>query len=272
MTIASIMVSVDLGGDAEARTRIAAHLADTFDARTIGVAAQLPDHVAAQVGPMGVPALLPGLSRQAVLDGLARAENLFRVAAGHRSRVSWRSAVEPGLAFLAGQSRASDLVVVGRGDGDDANACPRPLEPTSVVLAAGRPVLVVPPGIDHLEARRVMVAWKDTWEARRAILDSLPILRLASRVDVVAVTRGGEKSGAPDITDYLSAHGIHATSAEHRFEGESDAETLLDLASDHAADLIVMGAYGHGRVREMVLGGVTRFVLRNSSVCILLSH
>lgn len=272
MTFANIMVSVDLAGDADARIRLAAHLADAFDARTIGIAAQMPDHVTAQVGPMGASAFIPGLSEGDVLDGLTRAQDLFRVAVGSRSRVSWRSAVEPGLTYLASQARAADLIVVGRGDENEATGCIRPLDPASVVLSAGRPMLVVPPGIDCLESRRAMVAWKDTREARRAVMDALPILRLASRVDVVAVTRGDQATGAAEVAAYLSTHGIHATSSEHRSEGASDAETLLHLASEHASDLIVMGAYGHGRVREMVLGGVTRDVLQHSPICSLMSH
>jgi nucleotide-binding universal stress UspA family protein len=272
MTYASIMVSVDLAGGARGRTKIAAHLADAFDGRTIGVAAQSPDHVAAQVGPMGASSLLPGLSRQAVLDGLDRAHDLFREAVGSRSRVLWRSAPETGLAYLTSQARVADLIVVGHGNRSEATGCIHPLDPASVVLAAGRPVLVVPPGIDHLEARRVMVAWKDTREARRAVSDALPILRLASRVDVVAVTGADGTSGAADVVAYLATHGIEATSAEHLPDGGSDGEALLDLASEGATDLIVMGAYGHGRVREMILGGVTRDVLRYSPICSLLSH
>ncbi|MCJ2139343.1 universal stress protein [Methylobacterium sp. E-066] len=272
MTFASIMVSVDLAGDAGGRIAIAARLADAVGARTIGVAAQAPDHVTAQVGPMGASALLPALSRRAVSDGLAQAQELFRAAVGTRSRVSWRSALEPGLAFLASHARAADLVVVGRGCPDGATGCPLPLDAASVVLVAGRPVLVVPPGIDYLEGRRVMVAWKDTREARRAVLDALPILRLADRVDVVAITHEDRVSGAADVATYLSAQGIPATSAEHPCEGGSDAEVLLDLASEGATDLIVMGAYGHGRLREDVLGGVTREVLRHCPVCSFLSH
>lgn len=272
MTFASIMVSVDLAGDAGGRIKIAAHLADAFEGRTIGVAAQLPDPVAALVFPMGASALYPAVSRGAVVEGLARAQALFRVAVGDRSRVSWRSALEPGLAFLVGQARAADLIVVGRGYADGAAGCPRPLDPASVVLATGRPILVVPPGIDYLEGRRVLVAWKDAREARRAVLDALPILRLASRVDVVAVTRGNRASGAADVAAYLSTHGIRATSAELQTEGGRDADALLDLASEGSTDLIVMGAYGHGRVRETVLGGVTRDVLRHCPICSFLSH
>ncbi|NEU14519.1 universal stress protein [Methylobacterium sp. BTF04] len=272
MTFASIMVSVDLAGDATGRIKVAAHLADALGARTIGIAAQAPDHVTAHVGPMGALAFLPTLSRRAVSDGLARAEELFLAAVGTRSRVSWRSALEPGLAFLASQARAADLVVVGRGCPDGASEYPLPLDAASVVLATGRPVLVVPPGIDYLEGRRVMVAWKDTREARRAVLDALPILRLASRVDVVGVTHEGRVSGVADVVAYLSMQGILATSAEHPSEGGGDAEALLDLASEGATDLIVMGAYGHGRLREAVLGGVTRDVLRRCPVCSFLSH
>ena len=272
MTFMSIMVSVDLASDAGGRIKVAAHLADAFEGRTTGVAAQLPDHVAAMVFPMGASAIYPTVSRGAVIEGLARAQDLFRVSVGDRSRVSWRSALEPGLVFLVGQARAADLVVVGRGYADAATGCPCPLDSASVILATGRPVLVVPPGIDHLEGRRVLVAWKDAREARRAVLDALPILRLARRVDVVAVTRGNQASGAADVAAYLSMHGIFATSAELPAEGGSDAETLLDLASEGSTDLVVMGAYGHGRVRETVLGGVTRDVLHHCPICSFLSH
>jgi len=272
MTFASIMVSVDLSCDASGRIKVAAHLADAVGARTVGVAAQAPDHVTAQVGPMGASAFLPALSRRTVSDGLARAGELFRAAVGTRSRVSWRSALEPGLAFLSSQALAADLVIIGRGCPDGASGCPSPLDAASVVLAVGRPVLVVPPGIDHLAVRRVMVAWKDTREARRAVFDALPILRLANRVDVVAVTDADGTSGAADVAAYLATHGIDATFVEHRSDGESGGEALLDLASEGATDLIVMGAYGHGRVREMVLGGFTRDVMRYAPICSLLSH
>ena len=115
MTFASIMVCVDLEGGAAARTRIAAHLADAFEGRIIGVAAHLPDHVAAMVFPIGASGLYPAVSRGAVVQGLAQAHDLFRAAVGSRSRASWRSALEPGLSFLASQARAADLIVVGRG-------------------------------------------------------------------------------------------------------------------------------------------------------------
>lgn len=104
------------------------------------------------------------------------------------------------------------------------------------------------------------------------MLDALPILRLASRVDVVAVTPAGQVSGAADVAAYLSTQGILATSAEHRSDRASDGKALLDLASESATDLIVMGAYGNGRLREAVLGGITRDVLRRCPVCSFLSH
>lgn len=272
MAYANIMVSVDLGADAEGRIKLAAHLADAFEGQTTGVAAQLPDHAAAMVFPIGASSIYSVVPRAMVVEGLDRARDLFRVAVGERSRVLWRSALEPSLDFLVCQARGADLIVVGRGSTDPMTGCLPPLDPASVVLAAGRPVLVVPPGIDHLEGRRVVVAWKDGREARRAILDALPILRLASRVEVVAVTQGDGDSGVADVAAYLGSHGIPATFTELTSEGETDAETLLDLASVGSTDLIVMGAYGHGRLRETVLGGVTRDILRHCPICSFLSH
>ena len=121
-----------------------------------------------------------------------------------------------------------------------------------------------------------MVAWKDTREARRAVWDASPFLRMAEAVHVIAVVDAEELNaatvGVSDVVRHLERHGIKAR-AEVRTQREaSPADELILVAEQRGADLIVAGAYGHARVREWVLGGVTRDLLTHCPKCCLLSH
>ena len=272
MSYASIMVSVDLAGRAAERIKIAAHLADDFGARLIGVAAQRPDHAAAPVGPMGAtPCFLPE-SVENTKRELERSHELFRDAAGGRDRIEWRSDLASSLDYLVEQGRAADLIVVGRPPNRGSAHRHGLVEPGEFVMSAGRPVLVTPPGVDYLDGQRVVIAWKDTREARRAVFDAMPLLKRAKYVNVVALQVEDQPTGAHDVARYLCGHGVDATVAEHRIGGITTPQALLELTSECSADLIVMGAYGHGRLREWVFGGVTRDLLHGAPVCCLMSH
>ena len=147
------------------------------------------------------------------------------------------------------------------------------VDPGAFVMSAGRPVLVVPSGVDYLDGQRVVIAWKDTREACRALFDAMPLLKRAKYVTVVALQDQDEPTGTQDVARYLRVHDVQATVAEQRTGGIVTAtEGLLELTSEHGADLIVMGAYGHGRLREWVFGGVTRNLVARSPVCCLMSH
>ena len=271
MSYANIMVSVDLTYRAEPRAKLAAHLADRFGARLTGVAAYEPFYDAAPVGPVGAVCIVPDF-QQAALSELERAQALFREAAGARSDVEWRADLDFPVPYLAEQARAADLVVVGRKTAGEAPDRRCAVDPGVLVMVAGRPVLVAPPGIDYIEASRVVVAWKDTREARRAVHDALPFLKRAKYVHVVSVNEPGAVFGTRDVADHLRQHGIEATTAETQAVNESTAEGLLDVASECGADLLVMGAYGHSRMREWVFGGVTRDLLEGAPICCLMSH
>ena len=271
MTYASIMVSVDLAGHAAARIRIAAHLADDFGALLIGVAAQRPDHAAAPVGPTGAsPCFLPeSLERTQGL--IARSHEHFRDATQGRGRVEWRSEPVSPFHYLVEQARAADLIILGRPAAGDSAHHRDVVDPGEFVMSAGRPVLVTPPGVDYLEAQRVVIAWKDTREARRAVFDAMPLLKRAKYVNVVALRESDHPTGAQDVARYLQGHGVQGTVAERWIVGNT-SEALVDLTSECGADLIVMGAYGHGRLREWMFGGVTRDLLASAPVCCLMSH
>ncbi len=182
--------------------------------------------------------------------------------------MSWRSDLGPSLPFLVAQAAAADLVVVGRRD----DSAPFAIDPGDLAMQLGGPVLVVPPGCDHLEAGRVLIAWANTREARRAVRDAMPFLTRASRVVVASIDDGAGPADPRDLVGLLRAHGVVAEAVTPDATGASTAEALTDAAAEHGADLVVAGAYGHSRLREWAFGGVTRDLLAGSPVCCLMSH
>jgi nucleotide-binding universal stress UspA family protein len=203
-------------------------------------------------------------------------ETGFRSVVGDVRDIEWRSALDfPGEA-LAREARCADLVIVGQqqrhGRYDDL----RTLDPAGVLLKLGRPALLVAPGIASLRVDHVVVAWKDTREARRAVLDALPFLRAAKRVSVVEVCDRDENENASarinDVARYLKRHKVNADPRPLLHRDRSDANHLFQFALDEGADLLVAGAYGHSRLGEWIFGGMTREILASSPFCCLLSH
>jgi nucleotide-binding universal stress UspA family protein len=145
-------------------------------------------------------------------------------------------------------------------------------------MQAGRPLLVVPDGANWLDLRSVLVAWKDTPEARRAVADALPVLRKARDVTIAAIPeRDDERSvvmaGVTDVAAWLARHGVTATArVSEAVRNEPAAAQLEKIAGDVGAGLIVAGAYGHSRFRELILGGVTQYLVTQSARSVLLSH
>lgn len=201
--------------------------------------------------------------KHAQSQGLAAVE--ARVVVGEPERV------------LCLHARYADFVVIGQPRADaDAALSQRDVE--RVVLDAGRPVLILPyAGAIAPVGERVLVAWNASREATRALTDALPLLMQASQVDVLTVNAQSEPAGhgelpGADIALYLTRHGVRAN--VHPTYGEDIAvgEWLLSRAADLGSDLVVMGAYGHSRLREMVLGGATRTMLESMTVPVLMAH
>jgi nucleotide-binding universal stress UspA family protein len=185
---------------------------------------------------------------------------------------------------IALHARYSDLAILGQNNPDEfATGGTRIVE--DVLFSCGRPVLVIPyigaPG----EGRKggvsfghnAMVAWDAGRESARAVNDALPLLERARQVEVVAVNpdkglrHHGEEPGA-DIALHLARHGIDVDVKAVEARDLGTADTILSRISDRGSDLLIMGGYGHGRMREMVLGGVTRNILRHMTVPVLMSH
>ena len=147
-----------------------------------------------------------------------------------------------------------------------------------VLLACGRPVLFVPyAGRFAQVGKRVLIAWNASREAARAVGDALPLLARADTVDVVAfdpdstASDHGEVPGA-DIGLFLARHGVKVSVARQSGTGIDVGAQILSRAADNGSDLIVMGGYGHARLREFVLGGATRTLLESMTVLVLMSH
>jgi len=277
----TILVHLDAAKRRPQTLDVALGLAESFDAHLVGLFSPAPVRVA-------IPAVGEGASVLREIEEerqrkalAAQAEEEFRAVTVRRgnARIEWRDVPGDALYAVQQSARYADLVVAGQpdpyaGDADEAVSG----FPGDLVLSAGRPVLFVPyAGRFAKLGTRILVAWNTSREAARAVHDALPLLERAQRVDVVAFDpqRGGadhgERPGA-DIALYLARHGVKASAAQQRGAGIDVGAQILSRAADMEADLIVMGAYGHSRLRERVLGGATRTLLDSMTVPVLMSH
>lgn len=215
--------------------------------------------------------------RGVAANELARAEaelNQQASAAGLRN-VEWRSAIDDPVDAMTLHARYADLVVVGQTD-PSGNLQVAADFPERLVLAAGRPVLILPyVGRFATIGKRILIAWKPSREATRAVTDAIPFLQRADNVHVMAMNpKAGEYGTVPgaDIGLYLARHGVRVE-VKMDYGAEVDVgNELLSRAADLGADLIVMGGYGHSRLKELVLGGATRTILESMTVPVLMSH
>lgn len=277
MTYATVMVSLALDQPNDSRLRVAGELAERFEADIVGVAA-------AQFAPplyFTDGAAAQGLIEQeeaSIRRRLAELEARFRAATRNRgARAEWRSAMDFPSRFILAQARCADLVVSG-GQSPAFSDAFALASPKDLVMQAGRPLLVVPDRVNWLDLRSVLVAWKDTPEARRAVADALPLLRKARDVAIVEIPEQGDDrsaamAGVADVAAWLARHGVTATARVPEAAGNKTAALQLEkVAGDVGAGLIVAGAYGHSRFRELILGGVTEYLVTQSARCVLLSH
>jgi nucleotide-binding universal stress UspA family protein len=176
----------------------------------------------------------------------------------------------PDVAII-GIARTVDLFIVGS---DPQTGVDPHLDIGAVLLGAGRPVLLAALGARKLKAAKIVVAWKDTKEARRAMVDALPFLKAAEDVSVVVVDEGNlatERASMFDAVAWLNAHEVKAHGDVLPDIGGA-AQTITEAATAAGADLVVSGAYGHSRLREWLLGGMTRELLATAKVSRLLSN
>ena len=216
-------------------------------------------------------------------DGAARADAIgqeFKEAARLQGLESeWRVVEGDTVALLALHARYADLTILEQPNAEESFKGPSAdAVLVNVMLSSGRPVLAVPyAGQFEQVGEHVLVAWNASRESTRAVNDALPLLRCAKAVTILAVNprHGIEGHGdvpAADIALHLARHGVKAEAAHTIATDISEGDALLSYAADLGVDLIVCGGYGHSRAREMVFGGVTRTLLQEMTVPMLLSH
>jgi nucleotide-binding universal stress UspA family protein len=182
---------------------------------------------------------------------------------------------EPVVEGFARRALCADLMVLGQYDSTDPQAGGVPADfVESVILQSGRPAIVVPyAGPVAAVGRDVLLAWKPTREAARAVSSAMPLLQRARNLHVVGPAVPGEGvQGSPDLAAWLRAHGVAAALQQHHAAPDETGEGLLSLAADLSVDMIVMGVYGHSRVRELVLGGASRTMLQSMTVPVWMDH
>ena len=286
MRYQTIMVQLPIGQTNARLLQFTAELAAKFDAEVIGVSACQPMQIV--YGEGFFPGELITQSQKELLDELAVAQAEFRAALQSRVRqISWRSNISFGslAEYFAHQARSADIFVASVLDADALDTSRR-LDIGDLIVQIGRPVLVLPATITAenslpenagplLNLERVLVCWSDSRESRRAIVDALPLLKNAARVKVIEVVPERDKLAAQtrliEVSAWLASHGVSAE-AEVVASTENDAKDLHAAAKLFQPGLIVAGAYGHSRLREWVLGSVTRELITQSQQCTLLSH
>ena len=276
MSYKTILVQIDPSKRCALRVDVAIRLAQQHDAHLVGLHVvapfEPPGYVLAEMG----PAIVEAQKRSSAAE-IARGEIEFTKQAemaGIRN-AECRAAIDDPVDAMTLHARYADLVVIGQTDATDGSNVAADF-PERVVLAAGRPVLILPSvGKFPSIGARILVAWNASSEATRAVTDAIPLLQRAEKVHVMAVNpRRGEHGNVPgaDIGLYLARHGVRVeVKTDHGAEIDVGNE-LLSRAADLDADLIVMGCYGHSRLKEWVLGGVTRTILGSMTAPVLMSH
>lgn len=275
MKLVDILLHLDNSPHAAQRTDVAAALAAQHGARLRALYT-----IAPQIWPVAMgDGMIPGELVQALVEQsrkfAAEAEARF-LATAKTMNVSATWAVEEGHPpdLVARAGRVSDLIVVGQDAADQRPDAAGPGLAEDVALAAGRPVLAVPAvGRYPKVGERALIAWNGTREAARALHDALPLLARAKSVLVASVDEVSPGRLPPEAAaEHLVRHGVKADSRRIPSGDLGVGDALLAAITDHAADLVVMGAYGHSRAREFILGGATRSLAQHMTAPVLFSH
>ena len=276
MSYKTILVHIDSGKHCEKRLEVAIQLARQYDAYLVGLYVFSPyippGYIMAHMGEE-----IGAIQNKIAVESMSRAEEVFQkqISSAGLEKVEWLTAFDDYVNAMTLQARYADLVVISQSDSSDASGVAMDF-PEHLVLTAGRPVLILP-NVGDLPSvgKRILVAWNASQEAMRAVSNSIPLLRSADRVFVVTVNSKASKNGSTpneNFIRYLERLGVH-TELKESYGVEIDVgNELLSHASGLSADLIVMGGYGHSRLREWVLGGATRTMLETMTIPVLMSH
>jgi nucleotide-binding universal stress UspA family protein len=279
MTIRRIAVHLDQGTDCVRRITLAMKLAKLNQAHVTGIYASYPDLTYGRDGSILTAAVLD-VFRTKQREAKDRVEMKFiQMGLAESVAVSVREGTGEAADIVATHARNSDFLIIGQENDDDTASVSKSDFIDQVLLTAGRPVVVVPSsGTFSTLGERILCCWNNGREAARALADAAPFLDTAKHLSVLTIDPHGEDNRADkilmeDFASYCTAHNYPVFEALKRNTRDMTAgETILSVAADYDADLIVMGAYGHTRVREWVMGGATASLLRSMTLPVLFSH
>jgi nucleotide-binding universal stress UspA family protein len=278
MSYRNILVHIDSSPRAKARLAFALQLAEAHDAHLTGLFVAPSAYISA-IGPYPASGEVYYAINELIERDARAAQALFETHTAHyRAKTEWRQQIGLPVEAMCLHARYHDLVIIGQRDPDASADGLAPDFQPGVVMGCGRPVLVHPyigdfPQID----RHALVAWNASRESTRAVTDALPLLRRAAKVTVLTINpevsdrAHGEQPGA-DIAQYLARHDVKVEVARDSAFSRDVGEVLLSAIADRHADVMVMGLYGHSRLRELVMGGASRTTLAAMTVPVLMSH
>jgi len=281
MTIRVVLGLIDGGPAAEAASRAALVVADSFGAhlQLLHVRPD-PESLVPMIGEGMSGVMLDQMVEGFRADSVSRAaaaRQLFeRFSAEHspgegRATITFREEEGREDEVTARLGRLHDLIVLAHAERQAGTTGAVTLE--SALLHSGRPVLVAPAQAPSTIGRKIVIAWNGKEQSARALGAAIPFLAKAEVVTVLTAVESYTAGRPGDVVRYLAWHGIRAEAVEAPASGPGKVgQILLERAEDVDADLLVMGAYGHSRLREMVMGGVTRTILRSMTLPVLLSH
>jgi nucleotide-binding universal stress UspA family protein len=280
VTYKSLLLHLEADPGRESCEGLALVLAARFGAHLTGLALAVdPDLTGYELSAMMIEAL--NAQREAAMKEAKATAERFRQTAEHAGQ-SVECRIESCFSSACTEvinihARYCDLVIMAQSDPDTLRPCGAHL-PEHVVLSSGRPLLIAPrSGKAPDPGKRITVAWDASREAMRAVSDAIPFLEQADAVQVLTVNAESRLSGhgadpGADIALLLSRYGCPVeVRAVHAADGDVGG-TILSSLNDFSADLLVMGAYGHWRLRELVLGGVTQKVLAEMPLHVLMAH
>ena len=273
MGIKKIIVHVDGGAHDASVLGLSAALAARFGSGLEAVFANVPPFVPASIDGILTPQIIE--AQQAIYRKRAEAAKaaLARIALP-QGQPMWTEVEALASEAIIGRGRYADLAVLAQPSPDESDAATDYDVPAAVVMALGRPVLMVPYAGTFADAgKRVLVAWSGTRESARALADALPFFTGASEITALAVNPGSHGAAMQaDLANWFGAHGIKAKTRIANTTEIEVGDVLLSAAADVSADLLVMGAYGRPRLRELILGGATHSIFRHMTVPVLMSR
>lgn len=275
MSYKSLMVHLHIGHSNAAVLKAARSIAERFKAEVVGIMVGQQTQMIYGKGYAALDFFDQEDARieEKIAEAEAQFRNIFQDFSG---AIEWRSTItrEPMADYIVAEARSADMIITGISPSDFYEG-PAGITAGEIVMQSGRPVLAIPITTEKFSLDKILVGWKDTREARRAIADALPLLKLGKQISVVAIAREVDLEATNrqlyDVVNWLRRHDITADYSVSPSVND-DATQFITIAKQQKADLLIAGAYGHSRLREWALGGVTNELLQRAEFCALLSH